>query len=82
MGRKELNTLASRTAIYGSSVGKRWFSPSRSYCKNGTHRNEEVGLGFVEIDPQDLTDSVRGIDERPDLLVAFAKLDYSFPRHQ
>jgi hypothetical protein len=55
---------------------------NQPYCKSETHGDEEIGLGLVEIDPDDLTDSVCGIDQRPHVLLAFAKLDDSLPRYQ
>jgi len=82
VGHREPHTLASCTTICGSSVGSRQFSPSQPYCGDRTYGNEEIGLGLVEIDPHDLADSVSSIDQRPHVLVALAKLDYSLPRHQ
>ena len=82
VGHKESHTLASRTTTYDNSVRPQRFSPGQSRCKNIAHGNEEIGLGLVEINPHDLADSVRGIDQRPYVLVSFAKLDYPFPGHQ
>ena len=81
-GHKKLHILASHTSICDNSVEPRRFSFSQSYYDHITYGNEEIWLGLAEIDPYDLTDSVRSIDNRPHILMAPAKLDYSFPGHQ
>lgn len=82
VGHKAPHTLASCITIYDSSIGSREFSPSQLCCDDRTYGNEEIWLGLVEIDSYDLTNRVRGIDQRPHVLVALAKLDYSFPRYK
>lgn len=83
VGHKAPHFLASNTTICGSPVEPRLSShPDQSYCNNETHGDEEIWLGLVEINLNDLTDSVCGIHQRPHVLLAFAKLDDSLPRYQ
>jgi len=82
VGRKKPHILALCTTIYGSPVGPFRLSISQQRRNHGTHCDEEIGLGLVEIYPDDLADGVCGIDHRPNVLVVLAELNHSFPRHQ
>lgn len=64
MERKELHSLASSTTICDSPVEPRRFSahPRPAHHKKITHGDEEIGSGLVEINPDDLTDSVGSVN--------------------
>ena len=58
------------------------FSLNQQHRESGTHGDEEIRLGLVEIDSDDVTNSVRGVDQRPHVLLGLAKFDDPFPWYQ
>ena len=50
--------------------------------QSGTHENKKIRLGLAEIDFDDVTNSVCGIDQRPHVLLGLAKFDNPFPWYQ
>lgn len=63
-------------------MGKGGFSSSSLFHESSAYGDEEIWLSLIEVDPHNLANGLRSIDQRPDVLVVFTELNHPLPRHQ